>query len=182
MKSILLFLILFSSQVFGAEFLDKWTETLNHELVLNCSEEEGLCQNICNKADQCKIKQTTCRDCIGTNLFMSHIFQSFLESYSLTGRELSEAEVSDYLIKNKFVSISGSSPFNVFDDVGSNRFERQLTSLCGGMDSFPLLLGSLKKNGAIRSIDFLICHDEMGTGRVMELSHLPDVIIGAALH
>lgn len=175
-----LFLLLSSVHSMASEYLGKWTETLEHELVINCSEGEFLCRDLCGK-EQCKIKQAVCRNCIGTNVMMAHIFQNFSESYSLTGRSLDEKEVIQYLTTRKFVSIEPDSPFNVLDEVSSHKFERQLSKLCGGIDPYPLLLATLQSSTGIKSLDYLVCHTEDGA-RVMELTHSPEVVIGLPLN
>lgn len=160
----------------GTEFLGKWTKNIDHELVVNCNEEELICKKVCGKKEQCKIKQPVCKNCIGTNFTMAHIFQNFNEYFSLTGRYLSAVETVTYLKTAKFVSIETNSPFNVFDDVNSNKFERQLAKICGGLDPYPLVLAGLDRTGRIEGLDYLVCHDDDGA-RLFELAHLSEVLV-----
>lgn len=177
MKSLLtlIFIMVIPKYSFSAEFAGNWTQELEHELVVSCLEGELLCRDLCNK-NECRIKQTICRDCIGTSIFMAQIFQSFTEAYSLTGRELSDSETIQFLKTKKLVSIETNSPFNVFDDSNSLKFDRNLSRMCGGFGSFPLLLGTLGKSGSIESLNYLVCHTEDGA-RVMELAHSPEVVV-----
>jgi hypothetical protein len=177
MKKYLLvfFVLIFNSfNTYSFEISGRWTQELEHLLVVNCAPEELMCMDLCNKQSQCKIAQPVCRSCIGTGLFLTQIFQSLTDSFGLEGAEADQFEFISDIKKNKFVTIEANSPFNMFDDSDSKRFERELDGMCGQVDSYPLLIGSLNSGNELTKLKYLVCHYDDGA-RILKLNQNPAV-------
>lgn len=176
MKKLALLFFLMIGQAYCYELNGRWNINLQHELIVSCSKRERFCMNLCYQQKECRFFQPFCRDCIGTGPLITHIFQNLAEAYSKTGRYLTEEELEKFILKKRYVSIETNSPFNVVDDVRSNRFGNILKEMCDGNSEKPLLLASLDNIGSILEVSYLVCQSK-GVARVWELSAVPNAEI-----
>ncbi|MGE3610754.1 MAG: hypothetical protein AB7I27_14275 [Bacteriovoracaceae bacterium] len=169
------FFIFIINQVQAFEFLTKWNDELNQELIINCNEGEYLCYQVCRQDSQCRIPQPYCQNCIGTSPILGILFQSLNMNYSRAFAKVDVKKFIALLNSGHFVSFDGNTPYNIFDPINSLKFSNELDKLCGQSLSQAIILGQLREDYKIKSFEYLICHAEDGHAMVYQLKQLPEI-------
>lgn len=127
-KSLLIFLFLIQT-AFAVEVSDRWNYKFQKEVVVNCGESEYFCDDLCGKKDQCVIKEKVCRDCLGSTVYLTHIFDQIGRSI-VASEEAQIEDMIELLRTKRFSAITSTSVYNMVDAMGDKKIEKRFASLC----------------------------------------------------
>ena len=148
------------------------------KLKITCDSKDSYCSQICNNESSCEIRQTACRDCIGTSLLMTNIFEDMGISYRSTNEIVSNYELVDFLQLGLFVTFSSKSIYNQTDSYDSDGLRAKFLSLCPLNAENSLVFFSLKnKTRVIDEVKYVICD-----GVVFKMSDDPDIILNESIY
>jgi hypothetical protein len=164
MKVIIFMIVLFMGQkTFAWEALEIWNETLQQEIVMNCSPGENFCTDTCGEENQCRKTSDFCKNCVGSGILLSHFYQNVGSWYVNSGDEITDEDFVNILRNKSLMALTSTSPFNIFSPIGDLHMERAFNKLCPGLlDPYPVVLAELSPSGLLRSPSLVICHGEEG--------------------
>lgn len=172
-----IFLSLISFSALSWDAREDWSSDLNQELVINCEGHESLCKETCQDQYQCRIEAGYCRNCIGTNLFLSYFYQEVGRWFTNSREKVSSEFLQEYLKDQKFILLTASSPYNIFSSVNDMKIERAFNSLCtADWNSFPIVLGVLNKRKELTKVTAVICHGDNGA-EIFKLNAAPEISV-----
>jgi hypothetical protein len=176
MKLFLGLLVLFLTlSAHSWEAKEDWSSDLNQELVINCESNETLCRETCNEQYQCRVEAGYCRNCIGTNLFLSYFYQEVGRWFSNSKEKVSSEFLKGYLQNKNFILLTASGPYNIFTSVNDMRMEQAFNSLCPSKwNSFPVVIGALNRRQELTKVVAVICHGDAGA-EIFKLNSSPEV-------
>ena len=170
-------LYLISSTTHAWEAIESWNQFYQQELIINCENEESLCQNLCNRRSQCILPSNECKDCVGTGILISYFYQEVGRWFMNSQDKVSEKELIDFIQEENFILLTDKSPYNIFSPINDLKTERAFHSLCKeGPGSYPVILGELNDQQELQSIKYVICHDEYGASS-FRMNSRPDLEI-----
>lgn len=156
------FLIILNS-AFGFEVMDRWSHRFEKETVVKCADNEYSCDDFCGNKVQCIIKERVCRDCVGSTVYLTHIFDQIGRSI-VNSDETVPDELFDFLKTKKFNSISSKSVYNVMDGVGDTDLAKRFLSLCPEGSTNPLMIFEVQDVSMLLGRPkFLICNQGENT-------------------
>lgn len=160
LKFISLFTILFySASSFAISYTSVWTEDYRKNVVMSCSADEFQCDDLCGKST-CEIKEKVCRNCIGSDLYITHIFRDMGRSFRSTGFEISYYEVLERLTKGFFASFTSRSIYNQIDRFDSAPLRKKFQSLCLNDTKYPVVVFKVDNiSRKLEEVQFVICGD-----------------------
>ena len=108
MKNILFLVVFFIVQnSFAMTFFEEWTSNYSLNLKVSCDKNEAhLCAELCSLEHEtynCTIPQTICRDCIGTSLKVTDIFENMGTKYKNKGTEVNYYNFIDFIKSVKII-------------------------------------------------------------------------------
>jgi hypothetical protein len=179
---IILFIGLFlSKSAFSIEITDRFNHRFQKEVILTCGESEYFCDDLCGKKDQCVIKEKVCRDCIGSTIYLTHVFDQIGRSIVAAD----EAKIEDMieLFRTKRFSILGpTSVYNMVDGTGNKDIERRFASLCPSEEyTHPIIIFETQEiSNLLGKPKFLVCNNGENT-KVFHVNPYGGVIIDPIL-
>jgi hypothetical protein len=117
------------SLAYSFEVSDRWNHRFEKETILNCSESEYFCDDLCGMKFKCVVKERVCRDCIGSSVYLTHIFDQIGRSI-INSDETQIDDLLELLKTGRFNSISAKSVYNIMDGVADTDLLRRFKSLC----------------------------------------------------
>ncbi len=142
-------------------FEEYWSVELEPFLNINCQGDyKSFCQKVCNvEADKsCSIPMPVCRDCIGTSLLITNIFESMGIRYRNSGNHISNEVFSEYLSRKQFVTFSSKSVYNHVDSYDSQNLRNRFKSLCTEEIESPIVFFDINPKGnRLGKVRFLAC-------------------------
>jgi len=162
---IILFIGLFlSKSAFSIEVTDRFNHRFQKEVILNCGESEYFCDDLCGKKDKCVIKEKVCRDCIGSTVYLTHVFDQIGRSI-VASDEAQIGDVLELLKSNRFSVISSNSVYNMVDGMGDKSIERRFGSLCPSEEySKPVVIFETQEiSGLLGQPKLVVCNNGENT-------------------
>ncbi|MFT6604635.1 MAG: hypothetical protein ACJARO_002158, partial [Bacteriovoracaceae bacterium] len=139
-----LFLLISANSAFAISYESIWTEDYKKNVIMTCSEDEFQCEDLCGKSS-CVIKEKVCRNCIGSNIRITHIFRDMGRSFTNTGNEVSYYEVLEILGSGHFATFTSKSIYNIVERYDSAKLRKKFQSLCPNEINYPIVIFSTKK-------------------------------------
>ncbi len=168
-KIIFAFFILIIKSSFALTFSEEWSSQYTLNLKVQCNlNEDQLCNEICdgksvlslnNSGYSCLIPQTICRDCIGTSLRVSDIFENMGTKYKNNGSEVHYYTFIDFIKSRKFTTFSSQSVFNHVESYDAEILQQKFRSLCPiNTKNRPLVFFSLlEKSNRLDQVVYVTC-------------------------
>ena len=161
----LLSVLLFSLNTFAFRVESGWNDFFEKEVLLKCKVGDYSCEDFCGKTKECKITEEFCRDCIGTSVYLTYIFNHIGKTIVRTEEEVSLYDFYDLVRSNKFSTLTSSSVYNHVDVFGANDLLTKFENLCFPYyDPNPVLFYEVQKvSRLLGKPKFLVCNDLGGT-------------------
>jgi hypothetical protein len=156
-KTALLLILGLSNSAFSFTLETRWNYKFEKETVLSCRSEDFLCQDICQK-DKCVKKETICRDCIGSSIYLTHFFTQIGKSIVKSDEAMVE-DLRDLILDEGFVTIDARSIYNHVTAFNDLEIRTKLKSLCLPLiDEQPVVvLKTNKGSKLIQKALFVVC-------------------------
>ena len=129
MRNLLILILLLSSNLYGVEINTRWNDFFQKEVTVTCSEDHAFCEEVCNDKYFCVVKETPCRNCLGTSVQMHHIFKNMGKVF-VAKEEVTSYEIRDLLSSKNFVTVTSKSVFNNVTRFNNSELRRQFMTLC----------------------------------------------------
>lgn len=146
-------------------FEEFWNADLRPFLSLTCSgENTKYCSMVCTLDDQsnCSIPMPVCRDCIGTSLLVTNIFEGMGIRYRNSGRIVELSEFFTFLQKSQFVTFSSKSVYNHVDSYDSPVLRNRFKSLCSEETEYPIVFFEINPKGSrLGKVRYLTCGNQV---------------------
>lgn len=141
MKLLFLFLALttFSNCLSAYEVSEFWNDKNQKMVKLSCSEDEVICESLCDHQSQCLVPEPSCVDCVGTSIYMTFLFQEMGRYIRSTSQEWDEYSFIELLKEGRFISLSSKSVYNHVDSFNSPALQRRFGSLCPDSTPTPVV-------------------------------------------
>ena len=166
MKSLVFtILILFSSIANSYEFVSGWSPFFEKELKMVCSEGDYSCDQLCQNDSECLFEEKVCRNCIGSSIYLTHIFDNVGKSIVRREEKASFYELFDLINFKLFSSISSKSIYNHVTGYNSKELKEKFQSLCLPYKvEYPVIIFEMDTiSGYLGKPKYLICNDPEGT-------------------
>lgn len=166
MKNIIatLFMFLsFTTVAFANWSVDEYWDINNSpRLKFTCDRYDTLCTNLCEFSTSCDVKELVCRDCIGTSILMTNIFEGMGTQYRSTGETVRVYEFVDFILQGMYVTFSSKSIYNQTDSYNSDFLKNKFLSLCPANTKNAMAFFSLR-NGTniLEDSKFVICDSQI---------------------
>lgn len=157
-------LFLFNTYAFVdlTSFDEVWNIDYKPVLKINCSQRDSEgCSNLCQTTNSCEIPMKVCRDCIGTSLLVTDIFEGMGVRYKNTGKEIRFDEFLEFIKSGSFVSFSAKSVYNHVDNYDSLKLQMRFNGLCPKEPIKPaLVFFELRaKSNVLNKVRYVTCDD-----------------------
>jgi hypothetical protein len=173
LKSILV-TVIFVSQAFAFEMAEVWNEDYSPELRVTCSNMDSLCLNLCDKEEACTVPQKVCKDCIGTSILMTNIFDRMGLGYRSTGVDVDSSELVEFIRGGNFVTFTSKSIYNQIDTFDNLPLRMRFQGLCPTMVEYPVVFFELKPRTAIiGEVKYVACGSTIFT-----MTSTPNILDG----
>ena len=175
MKLVLLFLISIFFQIAHAEWSinEFWDQDNSPALKIVCNANDDLCTDLCGKNNNCNIKQVVCRDCIGTSILMTNIFEGMGIQYRSTNENVLDSEFTDFIKRGMYVTFSSKSIYNQTDSYDSESLREKFLSLCPLETQNSLVFFSLKDStNILDEVKYVVCDNH-----ISRMSDNPDIVL-----
>lgn len=159
-KLILCLFLLVTNSVMAISFEPEWTVDYKKNVIMSCSEDEYQCEDFCGNS-RCEIKEKVCRNCMGSNILISHIFRDMGRSLINTGIEISNYEVLEVFDSKNFATFTSKSIYNIVERFDSLTLRRKFQSLCSNNTKYPIVVFSTEKiSRKLDQVKFVICGNQ----------------------
>jgi hypothetical protein len=150
-----------------------WDTNYNPKLSFVCDRNEQLCGQLCNNKITCQVNEVVCRDCIGTSILMTNIFDGMGSQYRSTGFEVSSYEFVDFIKKGMYVTFSSKSIYNQTDSYDSDSLKNKFLSLCPSGSVNSLVFFSVKDGSNILDeVKYVVCDK-----KIFGMTNSPDIFV-----
>ncbi|MDD4974340.1 MAG: hypothetical protein PHY93_08300 [Bacteriovorax sp.] len=150
-----------------------WDESYSPKLKIICDKDESLCNQLCNIETGCEINQVVCRDCIGTSILMTNIFEGMGTSYRSTSENISTYEFVDFLKQGMYVTFSSKSIYNQTDSYDSATLKEKFLSLCPENTDNALVFFSLgHASNVLDEVKYVTCDSN-----IFRMNDNPDIVV-----
>jgi hypothetical protein len=168
-------MIMFSmSSALSFELLEQWSTDYSPELKATCSSMDQLCLALCDNEFECTIPVKTCKDCVGTSILMTNIFDRMGLGYRNSGKDVDSSELIELIRSGDFVTFTSKSVYNQTDSFDSAPMKARFKTLCPRSVDYPVVFFSLKeKSSIINEVKYVACGSD-----IYEMTSTPDVING----
>ncbi len=157
MKFLVLTFLTFSSLAHSFTLDTRWNYKFEKETVLTCNDSDFLCMDLCQK-DKCVKKETICKDCIGSSIYLTHFFTQIGKTIVKSDEAMVE-DLRDLILDESYVTIDGKSIYNHVTAFNDLEIRTKLQSLCLPIiDETPVVV--LKTNKGSKFIQkalFVVC-------------------------
>lgn len=143
-------------------FYEIWSEDYKPFLKIQCSERDTeICSNVCelDLSGTCYIPMKVCRDCIGTSLLVTDIFEGMGVRYKNTGKEIRFDEFVTFLRTGQFVTFSAKSVYNHVDNYDSLNLQMRFNGLCPFEPKNPAIVffDLRPKSNVLNKVRYVAC-------------------------
>lgn len=138
MKLLVIFSFICSTQSMSAEWTHFWNDSYQKVVKAECSENDDLCLRACGEEKSCEFEEGICRDCIGTSLYMTSLFNGMGKIYRSTDTVRS-SELLDLIETGDFITLSSKSIYNHVEAFNSKKLKARFQSLCSDGTKYPLV-------------------------------------------
>lgn len=150
-----------------------WDVDNTPQLKFTCDKYDSLCNQLCRNSSSCEIKQLVCRDCIGTSILMTNIFEGMGIRYRSTSESVNSYEFIDFIKLGMYVTFSSKSIYNQTDSYDSDSLKTKFLSLCPSQTQNSLVFFSLRTaSNILEEVKYVICDNS-----VFRMSDSPDVVM-----
>ena len=138
-----------------------WNPFFVKEVAINCSEGDYFCQDYCGKKSQCLIEEEFCRNCVGSDLYLTYIFNHVGKTIVRAEEEISEYEFIDFINKGMFSTISAKSVYNHVERFNGDLIKGKFQKLCSPYnDEYPIIFYNIEEvSFLLEKPEFLVCND-----------------------
>jgi hypothetical protein len=160
LKNIVLLLSIFTwTHASAISYEPQWSESFEKTVKMSCQEGEFQCEDLCGEST-CVVKEKVCRNCIGSNILITHIFRDMGRSYISTANEVSYYEVLELLQSGNFASFTSKSVYNIVERYDSMALRQKFQSLCPNGTKYPVVLFKTKEISRILDqVQYVLCGD-----------------------
>lgn len=161
--------LIMQNHAFAIQVEEIWSADYNPQLKVQCFDgEETLCRDLCKSdlsSNECIVDQKVCRDCVGTSLLVTNIFEGMGVRYRNRGDEVSSYELIDLLTSKNFVTFTSKSVYNHVDAYNSLTLQKKFQSLCPAeTKSTPVVFFDLKpKSNILNKVRYVACDEKIFT-------------------
>lgn len=150
-------LLVFNSHSFAFQVTPNWNAKFEKEITIECSE-PAQCLEICDEEKSCTVKEETCTNCLGSDVFLTFIFNEMGRVIQNNQSEILATEVIDLIKSGFFTTINSKSVYNHVDSYNSLSLRRKFRSLCSDSTQYPLVFISQdNRNRKLDEILFVQC-------------------------
>ncbi len=171
----MIILILFFLKIqlsYSVEISELWNDQNRPYLILECLPQDKLCSATCANEGQCAIEQKVCKDCVGTSILMTNIFERMGIFYRNSGNKISTQEFAHFLQDHNFVTFTSRSIYNQTDSFDSPQTKARYQSLCPDQTEYPVVFFELKaKSSVLNAVKYVACQNE-----IYEMRTSPEII------
>lgn len=149
---------------YGFTMTADWNPFFEKEVSFNCSEGDYFCQDYCGKSSQCIVKENFCRNCIGSDTYLTYIFNYVGKTIVRSDIEVTDYELLDFVKKGNFSTISAKSIYNHVERFDGSLIKRKFQALCAPyQDEYPLIVYNVEKTShLLKRPEFIVCNDPSG--------------------
>lgn len=153
-------ILIFSTNSMAINYESVWTEDFRKNVIMSCSEEEFQCEDLCGQKT-CEIKEKVCRNCIGSDVYVTHIFRDMGRSFRNLGNEVSYYEVLERLSEGKFATFTSRSIYNQIERFDSVGLRKKFQSLCSNETEYPVVVFKIAEvSRKLEEVQFVICGNQ----------------------
>jgi len=155
-------IFLYSFSAFGLEVTTNWNDKYQKEVILNCSADNysNTCEQVCDSDTKCVIAEKTCFNCLGSSVYLTHLFKQMGQSYRSTGDIADDYSFVDFLLKGEFATLTSKSIYNNVDRFNSAALRDRFQSLCTNSTEYPVVfLESVGERNALGKVRYVTCGD-----------------------
>jgi hypothetical protein len=147
------------------------------KIKFSCDTIDTTCYQLCNVQTGCEVIEKVCRDCVGTSILMTNVFEGMGIQYRNTNENVSNHDFFDFLKLGMFVTFSSKSIYNQTDSYDSDYLRTKFLSLCPSGTQNVLAFFSLKnKSNSLDEARYVVCDDS-----VFGMSDDPEVVLNGFL-
>ncbi len=176
-NSLIFISLFFCRSVLSVEVSERWNYKFQKEVVVNCGEGEYFCDDLCDKKDQCIIKEKVCRDCLGSTVYLTHIFDQIGRSI-VASEEAQIEDMIELLKANRFSIITPTSVYNMVDAMGDKKIEKRFASLCPSEEfKNPMVIFDTQEvSGLLGKPKLIVCNNGENT-KVFHINPNGEVVV-----
>lgn len=143
-------------------YLEIWSEDYKPYLSVQCDlRNQSDCEKLCPLDDNssCQLPMKVCRDCIGTSLLVTDIFEGMGVRYKNTGKEIRFDEFVTFLRTGQFVTFSAKSVYNHVDNYDSLNLQMRFNGLCPFEPKNPAIVffDLRPKSNVLNKVRYVAC-------------------------
>ena len=135
---------------------------LKKEVLLSCSQDEYFCDDFCGVKEKCLIEEEVCRDCVGSSIYLTHLFNNLGKSIVSSGESAQVEDLLTLFESGSFATITAKSVYNHVDYFNGKKIQAKFSALCETDDSDGAIL--VLETNPISKIPqgarYLICGEE----------------------
>ena len=162
--------LLMTINAYAFKVESRWNTQFKKEVVLNCEGNSLECYSICANEKECVVYEKPCKDCIGTSVFMTHLFENIGKSYVNSMYEVSLYEFFKYLNRGLFSTVSSRSIFNHVSKFDNPELKERFMSLCEDSTEYPnVFIGVEPVTRTPNSVMYVSCLDNNKNTRVFKM-------------
>jgi hypothetical protein len=178
----LLAIIAIRGEAFNVEA--RWNQLFQKEVVLKCNNGDYFCQDLCGKKLECIFKEKVCRDCIGTSIYLSFIFEYLGKSVVRIDKEASDYELIDLFKSGNFTTLTSKSIYNHVDGFDSVDLRAKFSDLCKPLsDPYPVIVFEKEKGvSPLKNPKFLICNQNSEEIRKVDIFYMGNFSDGVEIY
>ncbi len=149
MKSLMIIILILSSQSFGWSLKEVVARDTQNQLVRSfqaqCQTTESFCQDLCGKNDVCEVSRDSCDACISdSDLVTRSIILDSNRIYEIKKEIVRDESLIPYFKSQAFYVMSATSLVNIFSDpqnpADDQALRKDLQSICPASTVNPLIL------------------------------------------
>lgn len=161
-KTCLFFVLMQNFALANYSINETWSKDLRSQVTIECSANSSVCQQLCNDAKICVVKNSTCKDCISTGVKMTYFFSTFGKDINSYGDEVSIYEFIDFLTNAKFIAFSSNTIYNQFDSAQSDALATRFKAMCPNSYEAPMAFFEIQNRELdIRNAKYVTCGDSI---------------------
>jgi hypothetical protein len=142
---------------------ETWNADLRSQITVECSPLTSVCQQLCNNAKTCVLKNSTCKDCISTGIKMTYFYAAFGKDInSDDNSEVTIYEFVDFLLGGNFIAFSANNIYNQFDSAQSDALAQRFKSMCPNGYETPIAFFKIEKRELdIQNAKYVTCGEHI---------------------
>ena len=178
MKILTLLFIFYPFFSFGLEVESGWSPFLKKEVTITCQEDESLCDLLCQDQRECKVSEKVCRNCIGTDIYITHVFLNMGRLIVPVEEEVSPYELIDFLSKKQFATLTSKSIYNHVLKFNSKKLKRKFQKMCLPYQvDYPIVFFEVQKiSRLLGRPKYIICDDKEQGSVIKRMGNAADAV------